>query len=163
MSKIVELVRFNVALVSIAMAFLCILMTDKAKGQDAVKGVLDVKEDAIIRKLVYTKGLITSYKIIGNNGCTVLDVPQELEKIYRLKRVDSLRLLLDIVKGGRPEDALSAAAFAVALEENPQSAAFYARSPKDTFDEVQGSSEKTERIRLVNWLEKRVAELKKSK
>ena len=55
---------------------------------------------------------------------------------YKRKRVGTLRLLLDIVKGGRPADALKAATYAIALEEGPVVAMPIADTPEEILDEL---------------------------
>ena len=50
------------------------------------------------------------------------------------KRREVLNLLLEITKGGRPEDSLAAACFAVALENNPIEAAGLANIALERFD-----------------------------
>jgi hypothetical protein len=137
----------------------CVNSKEKGKSE-----MLSTKEASTLRKIVYTKGLITSHEV-SNKGIayTVLDVPSEFETIYKAKRLPSLRLLLDIVKGGRPQDALSAAAFATAMEENPMRAAACATKSKEDFDEDSVGLGSTPRSRLVLWLEKLINEKREGK
>ena len=75
---------------------------------------------ATLRKIVYTEGLVTSHQVsTAGVAYTELVVPSEFEQLYKAKRLSALRLLLDVVKEGRPQEALSAAAFATAMEEDP--------------------------------------------
>ena len=107
-------------------------------------------EASCIRKIVYTKGLVTSHQVSKSGvAYRILVVPRELHDIHKLKRIDTLKLLRDIAFGGRPEDALSAAAFATALEDNPISAALVVDVSTDKFDDVSEGVNRTPRDRIV--------------
>jgi hypothetical protein len=93
----------------------------------------------------------------------MVSVPKTVIKFHNKKRVATLRLLLDIVRGGRPEDALKAAGFAIALEENPIVALPCADCPPNLFDESEGDNERTLRMRLVEWLDNRILSIEKGK
>ena len=84
----------------------------------------NLQEEVILRKIVYTEALIAGTIMSKDKFPTrVLVEPNQFERIYILKRVAVLKLLLDIVKGGRPDDALKASAYACALEQGPAYAA----------------------------------------
>jgi hypothetical protein len=121
------------------------------------KTELSHKEAATLRTIVYTKGRRTSHEISRTGGLQrVLVIPREFEELYKAKRMSALQLLLDIVKGGRPEDALSAATFAIAMEEDPIMAAFHLSQSTEDFDDDPEGGGDTPRTRLVKVLEKNI-------
>jgi hypothetical protein len=133
---------FNLLVLTITFA-----LSARINSQEIAKGtmMLDVKEAAVIREIVYTKGLATSHEVDNAGGA------------YRVtKRVAVLILLLDVIKGARPQDALAAAAYAIALEESPIRAAFYVDSSNEDFDKTAKGYSKTQRNHLADWLEKRL-------
>jgi hypothetical protein len=87
----------------------------------------------------------------------VLCVPRDVEDIYAKNRIESLELLLDIVKGARPKDALLAAAYAIALEDDIGGGAFIARYPTDKFDEPGKGGISSRRDQLVEELRQRIS------
>jgi hypothetical protein len=93
----------------------------------------------------------------------MVSIPKTVIEFHNKKRIATLRLLLDIVRGGRPEDALTAAGFAIALEENPIAALPCAYCPPNLFDESEGDNEDTLRMRLVEWLDNRISSIEKGK
>ncbi len=147
------------------LAFLLCLVSCTPRGGQEVektKVTLDATEEALVRKLVDKKGLITSHQLSDEGiAYTELAVPKELVELHKKKRVPMLRLLLDIIKNAIAHDALSAAAFADALEDNPVSAAFYARCSTDDFDEGGPGKGSSRRHAILAWLEKHLAEIEK--
>jgi hypothetical protein len=125
-------------------------------GQEKGEGeALGTQEAATLRKIVETKGLVTSHQVsTAGVADTELVVPSDFENLYKAKRLPALRLLLDIVRTGSAHDALSAAAFATAMEEGPIRAAFCAHQSRDDFDEDSVGLGSTPRSRLDIWLEK---------
>jgi hypothetical protein len=121
-------------------------------GTKSSEKPLSVKERAQIRKWVYDGGA-TALPRGGRWALQeVLVVPAELTKLHAEKRAGTLHLLLDIVKGGRPHDAMVAASFAHALEEDIAVGAFFMKYPFGEVDvEIQGSG-CTYRDRLVEGL-----------
>jgi hypothetical protein len=79
-------------------------------------GNLNNEQNALLRRLVY-KGVQTTVPIDGPGiGKRHVVLPDEMIDIYKKKRGKTLALLLDVVKGARPEDVLAAASYALALE-----------------------------------------------
>lgn len=94
-------------------------------------------EEATLRKCVYSGAFITAVAFEGECvGSEVAGVPEELVSIYRRNRPSTIRLLLSIVEGGRPQDARLAAVFAISLLESPAAGAMIGASRLDEFDKV---------------------------
>jgi hypothetical protein len=84
-------------------------------------------------------------------------IPAPLKEVYKKKPIPTLKLLLDIVRGGRPEDALTAMAYAVSLEEDPAIATVFVDYPKALLDAEPQRNEPSGRERMIKDLEQRVA------
>jgi hypothetical protein len=69
--------------------------------------------------------------------------------------------LLEIVKGGRPEDALTAAATALALEKGPVYGALTTYKALETFDKVKSNKLPTTREEFIASLEEILAKAEK--
>src|SRR5580765_7107274 len=93
-------------------------------------------EEAVLRGLIYGKGLSIGHKEVNGFPQRVIPRPNKLLELYEKKRLAVLQVLLDIVKGGRPEDALTAAGYAIALEESPSTAVFCAETKPVRVDEA---------------------------
>jgi hypothetical protein len=135
-------------------------VTPKEKGNGLAP--LSREEAALVRKAVYTSGLATALPIQGRwAGNQILVVPNELTELHKKKRVPTLHLLLEIVKGGRPVDAVAATAYVVALEENPLAAAPYATYPFDMVDDTPATRPQTGREDCLKWVTKLIAAAEK--
>jgi hypothetical protein len=79
---------------------------------------LSKEEEVTLRGAIYTRSEFeVDVPTDGpQNPQPVLTVPRRVKDIHRDNRTGTLRLLLDVVKGGRPRDALTAYACAQALE-----------------------------------------------
>ena len=113
-----------VMLLSLGMTpHLCDATVEAANGEgDKMKEeALTAQEDAIIRNIIYTKGLpIGSFTEKTNKIVTRgVVIPKEIMEVYKVKPVGTLNLFRAIVKGARPEDAIKAAATARALAKGP--------------------------------------------
>jgi len=71
-----------------------------------------------------------------------------------MKRAGTLSFLLDVVRGGHPADAQTAASIAVALETTPVEAIPIADTSLEAFDEILGNTDETLRESLVQELSK---------
>lgn len=132
-------------------------------AQDKDKLVLTVKEANYVRKAC-TEGLGVGFRISETSGfpIDVLNLPKELTELHKKKRIAVLKLLLDIVKGGRASDGISAAAFVTALEGEPELAATgYAHATEKDFDNESQAPDSTMRFYNVKMLEKLLAKLEK--
>jgi hypothetical protein len=114
---------------------------------------LSIKEKASIRKYVYEGGATAMPRDGQWAMQEILVVPRELASLHRQKRLSTLHLLLDIIRGGRAHDALVAAGFAHALEENIAIGALVARYPHDKVDDEIADFGYTCRDQLVEHAE----------
>lgn len=117
--------------------------------------MLTRKEAAIIRRNVYTRGRSTATPNTGPWAFKrILIVPEAVTQVYKMKRIATLRLLLDIVKGGAPKDSVLAAAYAIALEDNPCTASLYAYYDLELVDDApdKDGSGRDEFIEIVSKL-----------
>jgi hypothetical protein len=116
---------------------------------------LTAREGNLIRGKVYKEGLATFMEISGRWAThRLLYVPPELQATHKQKRVATLRLLLEITRGGRPEDALAAVAYAVALEEDPVVAVGYVDYPLAWIDTELSEKELVGRQMLIDEIER---------
>jgi hypothetical protein len=127
-------------------------------------GRLTLPEEAIIRNIVYTKGLATCFQLEGPwAGHRIVDLPGRLVELHKKNPLGTLTLLLEIVKGASPKDALTAACFAIALEEDPFAAVICADFGSDAIDLEDANNESTFRIRLANSITKMISKNGKKK
>lgn len=125
------------------------------------KEMLTPVDECNLRNAVYYKGLSTVILSSGRQrGHRIAIVPQDIVDLHSKKRLATLALLLDIVKGGAPPDALAAAGFAIALEDSPIAALSCVDCTSTAFDELVGNENLTFRRRLVRWLSEVVEKLK---
>lgn len=111
---------------------------------------LTTKEQAVLRDKVYNGGRSTYTPRDGPWAFQrSLSVPNEIAELHKRKRLPTLRILLVIVKGGRPNDAVLAASYIVALEMNPVTALMYAHYPLNNVDEAKVNNEHTGREELI--------------
>ena len=123
---------------------------------------LTTVEDAMIREMVYTMGLGIGPVPSDPSGTQRgLVVPIPVFELHKSKRLATLNLLLDIVKGGRPDDALTAAGYAVALEEHPIAGILYMFYSADAVDKVQPKDERSGRDKLIERLTKLLRRIEK--
>ena len=126
--------------------------------------ILTSGENSLLRKAVYLDGIGTSIEIAGPWASkSVVVVPKRVVELHRKKRVATLKLLLEIVRGGRPEDSLAATAFAVTLEINPVAAVPLVYYPAELLDELVRETKGTGRDRLIDSVQELLAkaEIKK--
>ena len=134
--------------------------TESPKGE--VAATLTNHEEAVLRKCVYPQGLATYVALEGPwKSHRLLAVPKELAALYKEKPLAVLKRLLTIVEGGRPEDAISASAYAAALVEGPPHGVMYADYMPEWVDDEPGATEKTERCRMIEGVERMVSAAKK--
>jgi hypothetical protein len=115
---------------------------------------LTQEEGSLLRGFVY-EGLYTEYGPSARFPRRQVVLHTNIIELHKTKRIATLLLLKDIVKGARPIDARSAAAVAIALEDGPVTGAFLADAPLDLFDRVN-SDRPTLRQRLVDRIEKSI-------
>jgi hypothetical protein len=137
-------------------AAFCVLAVLNAHGDDgkaaqkAPSVTLSVAEANAVRSAVYEKGIRTSISSSGPASTQrVLSVPSEVRECHTLNRVGTLRILADIVKGGRPRDALVAMCYVIALEESPAVAALYAAISQELIDQEGRAASKSLRPEFV--------------
>jgi hypothetical protein len=119
-------------------------------------------EEALLRNLVYKKGLGISTPVNGPNaGHRMVPVLIPVAELHKKKRVATLRLLLEIVRGGRPEDALTAAGWAVALEEGGFAAVAFFDWPAHLFDDGDDGGKRSGRELAVKWVSELLAKAEK--
>jgi hypothetical protein len=128
------------------------------KKKEKGKGSMLTKDEAFFLRAV-----------IYNDGFGVTTRPQrqvvlkrEVVELHKNRPVGTIRLLLEIVKGGRPTDARAAGVTGLALEEGPAYAVFWADGDLDSFDKA-GADGRTDREKLVEQLEKSLANAEKIK
>jgi hypothetical protein len=108
-------------------------------------------DESSLRKAVYEKGFETTtvFPTKGLTGKTSLVVPAIVTELHKQNRLATLQTLFDIAKGGRPEDALLAAGYVVALEKSPIAAAVFAHSPVRIVDREGADADTSFRISFV--------------
>jgi WD40 repeat protein len=138
---------------------------EKQGLQDSTKdknNSLTVQEQASVRSLVYNGALISTVPTEGRWArFEILAIPDDLAKIYSRKQKATLVLLLEIVKGASPEDAIKAGAFAITLAINPIAGYHASLDSTKDFDTLIESQEKTSRQILVERLEQLIAKQEK--
>jgi hypothetical protein len=111
---------------------------------------LTAKEESLLRNVVYTKGVSTAIPSTGPwIGKRLVVVAPEISAAHDNNRIATLLLLLDIIRGGNPHDAIAAAAIATALEDNPFVAVLIADCRVKDVDFVAEVSDQTLR---KNWV-----------
>ena|SRR5262245_1977990 len=123
------------------------------KSNDAA--VLLESEAVLLRRTVSRNVLMTACPRSGLYPFRrVLLVPKVVVECERTKPVATLRLLLEIVRNGKAEDALCATAYAVALEDDRTWATCYAYYNAHSIDKVLEVSGRTERDDLIETVRK---------
>jgi hypothetical protein len=130
--------------------------------QTTTERTLSAQEEVTIRSIVYTREIgIYSDRSRPDFVIRGVSVPKALEEAYKSKPVATLELLLVIVKGARPEDAIKARTLAIALAIGPSAAVPGAhRSPKN-YDKVT-EGQPTPRAIAVRGLEEVIRAKKKA-
>jgi hypothetical protein len=145
---------------TIALLLTAGVLTGQVRADEAM---LTKEEERLLRKNVYDEGRATEFPRTGKWALTpVLSVPADVWKIHGMKRLGTLRLLLVIVKGAGPKDAVLATGYAVALEEDVEMAGTYASYRLDRVDAVVGDGgEKTGRDELVARVQRHITKVEK--
>jgi hypothetical protein len=133
----------------------------KTQEQQSPRAIemLKPEEEARLRAIIYKDGATTTIAPQGPDaGHVIVIIPKLFEELHKKKRIAALKLLLEIVKGARPEDFLSAAAIATALEDNPRAAVVYVHLKEGDVDEVDVRTGKSLRTRVSAWLAKRMSD-----
>lgn len=141
--------------------------TEKKGASGSVEkrtGKLKREEELILRNHVYLDGSVVCS--VGKweedasgqlnlflSGLKVLHVPERVVNIHKANRVATLKLLLDIVRGGNPRDVHRAVAVAVALEEGPERAEPYAYSKEKIVDDIQEGETESSRDRSIGQIQ----------
>lgn len=84
-----------------------------------VSSSLSREEMKILRTAIYEDGLWTTTRTDTPFPQREIVIRIDVMAIHTKHRVETLRFLLDIVKGGRPEDARAAGVTALSLEDPP--------------------------------------------
>jgi hypothetical protein len=136
----------------------------QASGQKQANknDMLTSDEEALLRGIVYDRGLTTTTPTKGvNAGRRIILLPDEMVELHKKKRIATLTLLIDIVIGARPQDALAAGGFAMALEGHPGYALYLCyHCPPDLVDEPPRNMEQTKRQRLIETVKEKLAQAK---
>jgi hypothetical protein len=77
------------------------------------------QEASVVRKLIYFGPLGTHIRLDLPFPQREVALSPQLMTLHKVKRVAVIKLLLEIARGGRPKDALTAGIMAIALEEGP--------------------------------------------
>jgi len=133
---------------------------EKRPSKPDLGAPLTPEEDAECREDVY-QGVGIGQVRVGGNPKRAVILTKSLENAYKKKPLATLQLLLDIVKGGRPADAVSAAAFAVALADNPFGATTIASPLPKSDDEVELTEVGRPRKELIARVKRLISKVKK--
>ena len=82
-------------------------------------------------------------------GRRVLVIPEPIREAHKRNRVAIVEILSEIVRVGRPEDAVRAMSFIIGMEESVAEAAIQTDAPDDVLDDFQGNLDSSLRDRLV--------------
>lgn len=122
---------------------------------------LTAKEEAALRNAVYAHDLQSAFPHEGRWAFyTILILPNAIESLKGPKQVAALSVLLQIVKGGRAEDALTAGGYAYALAGNPVTGFATCMSPKEGFDDSNNAGRETPREELIQEVHRILKEKK---
>jgi hypothetical protein len=135
-----------------------VLRSDENERQGA--DTLTHEEAGFIRTVIYDEHISTRYTT-GTSAHREVVLRPEVVELHKKKRVGTIKLLLDIVKGGKPKDALAAGVTAYALEEGPVYAICLLDGTSESFDKADSDDEPTKRERIVKKLEKILASVEK--
>jgi hypothetical protein len=120
--------------------------------------MLKTEDDSQLRSIVQNDGVSTCIARDGPEaGKTIVAIPKAFDESYQRNRLATLRLLLDIVNRGTPEDVLTAAAIATALEDSASAGLLYVYCAARQVDEVDLATGQSIRTRFAAWLAKRLA------
>jgi hypothetical protein len=130
-----------------------------SKVSSAAETKLTHTEENLIRKIVYEKRFMTTMR--GPDGSehrqVVLD--KRVIELYQKNPISTSERLLDIVRGGRSEDARAAAGTALALQKDPIFAVAMADGDLATFDEERADGESLRDV-LAEEVQRGLKELK---
>ncbi len=118
------------------------------------------EEESLLRAIIYGEGFSTHYRKQYPGGREVAMNRKVLE-LHKNKRIGTLKLLLDIVKGGRPTDAISAGVTAVALERSPVMAAAMGDISPESLDKANSETVTTVRDRMAKMVEEVLSDAEK--
>ncbi|MBI3409132.1 MAG: hypothetical protein HY040_12365 [Planctomycetes bacterium] len=115
------------------------------------------QESKTIRDIVFA-GLRVGTTVPKNGaivGYRIVVVPAEIKKLHNEKRIATLSLLLDIIRGGRQGDCLSAAGYAMALEGDPMTALWCCimHTGPGAVDETSDLKPQPFREKTADWLQ----------
>lgn|GEM_PF-5512187 len=127
-------------------AFIVVLQMSSTTAAEPLSAAQQVQ----VRRAVYDNGPKFSVHDAGGGlGKRVLVVPQELRDCHQANSVETLRLLVDVVRGGAPKDAVLAAAYADALSGDAVVAALAAGFPLEYVDRTGADAERSGRTNLL--------------
>jgi hypothetical protein len=129
------------------------------KGVDT--SILTKQEIALLRAIIYDEGLCTHIRKDTPWPQREVSLRKDLVELHQRKRIATIKLLLEIVKGGRPIDSRAAAGMALALEEGPDYAVIIADMSLDSFDKVKSNDSPTCREKFVEQVEKSIGNAEK--
>jgi hypothetical protein len=108
---------------------------------------LTAAQQTQLRKAVYEDGYLYSVSfpppLLGKR-CLI--VPEAVAEAHKTNRAETIGILYDIVKGGRPADAVKALSFMVALEKGPVEAALESDYPVEYVDREGADAGKSGRF-----------------
>lgn len=125
------------------------------KGDSADTRGLSLKEELLIRKLVYEDPVQTAFPRDNEpwSNLNILVIPENVSVIYSKKPAATLLLFETILTGANPREAAIAAAYGLSLASNPTIGPSILAIPKRELDApITGSPERTFRHLLIDRL-----------
>jgi hypothetical protein len=113
------------------------------------------QEASFLRSVIYEEGVCTYTRTTDTPlPHREVSLKARVVELHKKKRTATIKLLLQIVRGGRPADARAAGVTALALEEGPVYPLPFADESLDSFDKVESDDKQTTREWFVGQLEK---------
>lgn len=124
---------------------------------------LTLEEDSTIRNSIYDGSFTTAVAKEGKwAGHTILIMPKQVELIYSKKPIATIKLLIIILEGARPHDALLAASYAMCLTVSPVAGRLTYQHSPDKFDTVIEGRKITSRQFISSVVRNQLSKLTKT-
>jgi hypothetical protein len=123
--------------------------------------MLTKEEASYLRNVIYNEGYCTTIRHDLQSARREVALLIKVHELHKKKRLGTIRLLLEIVKCGKPKDSTAAAVTAMALEDDPAYAALFGDGDLDAFDKRIAPDAPTDREVFVAWLENALAKAEK--
>jgi len=153
-------IRHTAVISLLTLAILCKSSSIHSQDNNPKPEVLTRADIALIRKVVYEGGYIVK-TTKGAPPIREVVVSKEVIALHQKDRLSTIRLLLDIVKGGRPEDARTAVAIATGLEMAPRFGVQIANISLESIDKVDSDNLAPFRETWVSHLETMLSKAEK--